>query len=117
MQYCMICSYSIGYGIVNISQEYKSGDIYMVSGLPPPMFSEWQLPKFLLCGGFTDHLMFTYLWFSSGGTKSVLHTDSYENLHCLVSGRKEFILIEPHYAEVIGPEHEQKGFYDIDVER
>ena len=89
----------------------------MVSALPPSMFKEWQLPKFLLCGGFTDHLMFIYLWFSSGGTKSVLHTDSYENLHCVVSGRKEFVLMEPHYAEVIGPEHEQKGFFDIDVER
>ena len=81
------------------------------------MFDEWELPKFLLCGGFTDHLMFVYLWLSSGGTKSVLHTDSYENLHCVVSGRKEFVLIEPHYAEVIGPEHQEKGFFDIDVER
>ena len=89
----------------------------MVSGVPRLMFSEWQLPKFLLCGGFTDHLMFIYLWLSSGGTKSVLHTDSYENLHCVVSGRKEFVLMEPHYAELIGPEHQEKGFFDIDVER
>ena len=98
-------------------QVYQSDNIYMVDALPPPMAHEWQLPKCLLCGGFTDHLMFVFLWFSSGGTKSVLHTDSYENLHCLVSGRKDFVLIEPHYADVIGPEHEMKGFFDIDVER
>ena len=55
--------------------------------------------------------------FSSGGTKSVLHTDSYENLHCLASGIKEFVLIESDYAEIIGPEHKDLGYYHIDVER
>ena len=55
--------------------------------------------------------------FSSGGTKSVLHTDAYENLHCLASGIKEFVLIEPKYINLIGPEHAIKGYYDLDVER
>lgn len=98
-------------------QIYKDDDIYMVGELPPPMADEWQLPKPLLCGGFTDHLMYAFIWFSSGGTRSVLHTDSGENLHCVVSGRKEWVLIEPKYAEEIGAEHKQKGFYDIDVDR
>ena len=47
----------------------------------------------------------------------MLHTDSYENMHCLVSGRKEFVLIEPHYSTVIGPEHSRLGYYHIDVDR
>ena len=55
--------------------------------------------------------------FSSGGTKSVLHTDSDENLHCLVSGMKEFVLIPPEFSEIIGPEHAQLGYYHIDVEK
>ena len=55
--------------------------------------------------------------FSSGGTKSVLHTDSYENLHCLVSGLKEFVLIPPEFSDVIGPEHAELGYYYIDVEK
>lgn len=55
--------------------------------------------------------------FSSGGTKSVLHTDSYENLHCLVSGKKEFVMIEPHYSKTVGEEHQNQGFYNIDVDR
>ena len=61
--------------------------------------------------------MYTFIWFSSGGTRSVLHTDSGENLHCVVSGRKEWVLIEPKYSEEIGPEHKEKGFYDIDVDK
>ena len=47
----------------------------------------------------------------------MLHTDSYENMHCLVSGRKEFVLIEPQYSTVIGPEHSALGYYHIDVDR
>ena len=36
---------------------------------------------------------------SSGGTRSVIHYDADHNLHCLVSGRKDFIMIERKYAE------------------
>ena len=67
---------------------YKNENVYMVSDLSEGMVRDWRLPRFMLCGGYTDHLMFVYIWFSSGGTKSVLHTDTYENLHCLVSGHK-----------------------------
>jgi len=55
--------------------------------------------------------------FSSGGTKSLLHIDSDENLHCLASGIKEFIIIPPEYTDVIGPEHKNSSFYHIDVDR
>lgn len=54
--------------------------------------------------------------FSSGGTKSVLHSDSFENFHCVVSGRKEFVLFEQKYSQDIGPEHQKLGYYHIDVE-
>ena len=57
------------------------------------------------------------LRFSSGGTKSVLHTDSLENMHCLVAGQKEFIMIPPQYAKVIGPEWATQGYFNMDVEQ
>ena len=57
------------------------------------------------------------LRFSSGGTRSVLHTDAYDNLHCVVSGVKEFLIIEPQYIDTIGPEHGSQGFYNIDVDQ
>ena len=34
------------------------------------------------------------MWFSSGGTKSVLHTDSVDNLNCLFSGSKELYMVD-----------------------
>jgi len=52
------------------------------------------LPKNLLCGGFTDFLNTAVMWFSSGGTKSVLHHDVYENINCLYDGSKEFFMID-----------------------
>ncbi len=70
----------------------------------------------MLCG-FIDHINMVLMWFSSGGTKSVVHTDTFENLHCLISGTKKFVMIEPHFSGDIGPEHEKKGFYDIDIDQ
>jgi len=87
----------------------------MVADLPRPMYEEWEVPRPLVCGGFLDSITYTYIWFSSGGTNSVLHTDSFENFHCLVSGQKRFSMFEPHFNKTIGPEHEAKGFYDVDV--
>ena len=88
-----------------------------MDNLPEPMYNEWLVPRPLSCGGFKEHYAHTFIWFSSGGSKSVLHTDSFENFHCLVSGRKEFVLIEPHYTSVIGTEHAQQGFFNVDVEK
>ena len=82
-------------------QVYESDNIYMVDALPPPMFNEWQLPKFLLCGGFTEHLMFVFLWFSSGGTNGYVHTDQVDNLHCVFSGNKYFIMVHPKYLDKV----------------
>lgn len=47
----------------------------------------------------------------------MLHTDAFENLHCLVSGVKEFVLIDPEYTDVIGPELRAQGYYSLDVDR
>lgn len=52
------------------------------------------LLKCLLCGGFTDTIQDTVLWFSNGGTKSVLHFDATDNINCLMSGSKEFFMVD-----------------------
>ena len=36
---------------------------------------------------------------SSGGTRSVIHFDADHNLHCLVAGRKDFIMIAREHFE------------------
>ena len=52
------------------------------------------LPKCLLCGGFADSVITSVMWFSSGGTKSVLHNDDLDNLNCLYDGNKELVMID-----------------------
>ena len=33
------------------------------------------------------------MWFSSGGTKSVIHNDDVDTINCVFSGSKEFIFM------------------------
>jgi hypothetical protein len=44
------------------------------------------------------------MWFSSGDTKSVVHTDSAENINCLIAGFKTLVLVNPHlYSKKVNP--------------
>lgn len=52
------------------------------------------VPKPLECGGFLKNLQLVVMWFSSGGTKSVLHSDSIDNINCLLDGTKELRMID-----------------------
>ena len=54
---------------------------------------EYALLKSLNCGGYTSVLQDAVVWFSSGGTKSVLHIDAVDNINCLFDGTKELLLI------------------------
>ena len=47
----------------------------------------------------------------------MLHSDSSENLHCVVSGQKRFVIIDPKYASNIGQEYFTKGYFDVDVDK
>jgi len=55
------------------------------------------------------------LWFSSGGTKSVLHNDHAENIMCVFRGTKEFFLIDKEYQELVNVT--ERGYSQVDVDR
>jgi len=38
------------------------------------------------------------MWYSSGGTVSVVYTDFVENMNCLLAGTKKFVFVSPEYA-------------------
>ena len=73
----------------------ESADIHCTRYLS--FISDTQVPTCLLCGTFLDYIHETNFWMSSGGTRSVIHYDADHNLHCLVAGRKDFIMIEKQY--------------------
>ena len=52
------------------------------------------MPPCLGCGGFERGLEVGVIWFSSGGTQSVLHLDDVDNINCLLDGKKELIMID-----------------------
>lgn len=60
------------------------------------------------------------MWFSSGGTISVTHTDDYENILCVFDGIKEVVLVDyfkhKKAADMIIDKH--KGAYSsMDVDK
>ena len=52
------------------------------------------LPSSVQCGGLQRLLLDVVLWFSSGGTLSVLHYDEMDNLNCVLDGHKQLFLVD-----------------------
>ena len=52
-----------------------------------------------MCGTFKNFTHESNLWISNGGTRSVIHYDADHNLHCMIAGRKDFMMIENKYSE------------------
>jgi len=74
---------------------YADKDIYSTAITPRALSEEVYLLPFMNCGGYLDKLQVTVLWFSSGGTSSVIHSDSQQNVHCMLAGTKHWILWRP----------------------
>ncbi|XP_076801687.1 jumonji C domain-containing protein 5-like [Clavelina lepadiformis] len=73
--------------------EYKSNDIYMVNEVPQFLRHDVELPEPLQCEAIEKDLIANVMWFSNGGTKSVLHADEYNNVICQYRGSKRVVLI------------------------
>ena len=50
------------------------------------------LPKPVLCDEILKRFETCILWISSGGSKSTFHADSFENIHCVYDGTKQFVM-------------------------
>jgi hypothetical protein len=73
---------------------YRNEEVYMVNEVPFYLRKDVVLPQPLQCKQASNTLEETIMWFSSGGTKSVVHTDDYENILCMFDGTKEVILAD-----------------------
>ncbi|XP_062615094.1 bifunctional peptidase and arginyl-hydroxylase JMJD5-like [Saccostrea cucullata] len=98
---------------------YSKEDIYMVNDASEEMAKEINMPSMFLCGGFQKVVQNVIMWFSSGGTKSVLHNDGLDNVNCLIDGEKYFVMIDKkHKAEVEADGWIENGAYSkVDVEK
>eukprot|EP00112_Aurelia_sp_Birch-Aquarium-sp1_P001864 Seg1202.12 transcript_id=Seg1202.12/GoldUCD/mRNA.D3Y31 product="Lysine-specific demethylase 8" protein_id=Seg1202.12/GoldUCD/D3Y31 len=97
---------------------YKHEEVYVVSMLPSEMMKEIQAVPSVMCGTFKNFTHESNLWISNGGTRSVIHYDADHNLHCMIAGRKDFMMIENKYSEDLyfGPKPNGvgSGFSSID---
>lgn len=89
---------------------------YMISSVPEFLRQDVFVPPPIACQDITQgNLVHELLWFSSGGTKSVLHNDHAENIMCVFRGTKEFFLIDKEYQELVNVT--ERGYSQVDVDR
>lgn len=100
---------------------YESGDVYVVSQLPEPMYHEVSALPCLMCGSFKKRLLEVNYWMSAGGTRSVLHRDADNAINCLFAGKKDWILIDRQYTHLVPLAAEPSGAFGafalVDVEK
>lgn len=65
----------------------------------------------------TSVVFFQLMWFSSGGTKSVVHTDQVDNINCLIRGEKSFVMVDSKYKEFVPLDRTNGTFSSLDVDR
>ncbi|CAL1546143.1 unnamed protein product [Lymnaea stagnalis] len=74
--------------------DYMYDELYLASVIPRAMMDELPLPKCIRCGTISERYHSAQLWMSSGGTSSRIHSHDNHLLHCVLFGRRDFILIE-----------------------
>ncbi|XP_023235211.1 jmjC domain-containing protein 7-like isoform X1 [Centruroides sculpturatus] len=96
-------------------QKYQKEDLYVITVLHSEWLSDISLPKPILCGNLQNSLNHINLWMSNGETKSVLHRDSMDNIHCILDGRKELFLVNKELKDyIIYDDNEEYSTVDVD---
>lgn len=75
-------------------EQYRQDDLYMNIIIPDEMKPETPLPSLINCGTFRDRLIEPILWISAGDTASLLQAHAQNTLHCVLDGRKDFIIYD-----------------------
>jgi len=93
----------MGSGIIDMTlrdyiKGYKDNVWYIVQDVFPHMLRDVGMPDVLKCDEFHKGMNMVVMWFSSGGTSSVLHNDEQENLLSIVQGTKHLLLFPPEEA-------------------
>nr|XP_002126999.2 jmjC domain-containing protein 5-like [Ciona intestinalis] len=103
---------------------YKTESVYLVDTITPPepITGDVFVPRPVLCKAFLDNLVSIVLWFSSGGTRPVLHNDAFENINCLYDGEKEFVLVDKKHKDLVPIDHPSPnsphlGYSSVDTEQ
>eukprot|EP00794_Sanderia_malayensis_P000341 gene341-974_t len=98
-------------------ETYHTTDMYMVNGVPDHLQKDVRIPAPLRCESTRKMLVDTVTWFSSGGTKSVLHNDDVDNINCLFRGSKQLMFINyDKYKSKVVLDRPEGGYSAMDVD-
>ena len=111
-----------------IDSEQSTG--YVITEMPGPMFKDVDVPKCVRCGNLLEKCVEVNYWMSEGGTAGVMHKDPFNQLNCVVAGRKLWTSVDPTHIEHVPmamedgvPAEENSGgivqfkFEELDLER
>ncbi|XP_070561109.1 uncharacterized protein [Ptychodera flava] len=87
--------------IGNFIDTYQHTNKYIVSQLPEPMYKDVKALPSMQCGTLKKSLVEIDLWMSSGNSRSVLHKDAFNTWNCLLSGTKNWKMVENKYEKLI----------------
>ncbi|XP_075259458.1 uncharacterized protein LOC142351215 [Convolutriloba macropyga] len=90
-------------------RNYHHKEIFIRSTVLKELEKDVPILPMVSCGPMRDTLVEVVLWASSGFTPSRLHYDSEAQLHCLMDGRKDFVLYDPQYRDVFKLQETFKG--------
>jgi len=99
--------------ITNFLSQYNTTNQYVVTVMPDDMRRDVLMPRPLQCGTFSENMLELNFWMSSGGTASQVHYDADHNIHCLLAGKKSFIMINKdqyHKMQMERLEHTGSNF-------
>ena len=77
---------------------YHQKPWYAISEVPKRMAEVVQVPTIIAASPYQRLMQDVVLWFSSKDTNSHLHYDNIQNLMCVISGSKRFIMIDKKHA-------------------
>lgn len=97
-------------------EKYQKEDVYMVNSLRGKLLDDLRLFPCISCGGYSKVIQDVIMWFSSGGTKSVLHNDNIDNINCLFSGVKQLYMVDKKYEEFIDFDAAEGAYSLVDVD-
>lgn len=81
--------------VAEFLHRYEEDQVYAVATLPPGLNEEMYLLPPTNCGGYHRQMSANIMWFSNGGTRSVIHNDPQSNIHCMIAGEKHWMLWRP----------------------
>ena len=75
---------------------YRTAPLYAVSHIPAELLPDVQFPPFFDCSPAYLYTTRAHIWWgfasSASPISSVLHTDSVDNVHCVLSGSKKWVM-------------------------